>query len=145
MTREELITLRKLIEKAMAYLDDTDAIVATTLYPKWETLLTEEKTFTAEEVAAGYRVQYKDVLYKVLQAHKIQANWTPDAAVSLFAKVLIPNENVIPDWEQPESTNGYSIGDKVNYHGVVYESKVNNNTWVPGVTGTETVWMVVEA
>jgi hypothetical protein len=125
MSREELINLRKIIEKAMAFLDDNDAVVATTFYPKWNTLLAEGKTFTAEEVAAGYRVQYNDVLYKVLQAHTVQESWNPEVSPSLFAKVLIPDEDVISEWEQPDSTNPYMVGDKVTHNGVTYESLVD--------------------
>lgn len=65
----------------------------------------------------------------VLQAHTSQETWTPTDAPSLFAKVLIPNENVIPEWDQPNSTNPYMIGDRVTYEGKTYESIVDNNVW----------------
>jgi len=77
------------------------------------------------------RVRYDGVLYKVLQTHTSQSAWTPTAAPSLFAKVLIPDPDVIPDWEQPDSTNAYSIGDKVRFDGKVYESLINGNVWSP--------------
>lgn len=35
------------------------------------------------------------------------------------------------EWTQPDSTNGYSIGDKVLYNGVIYESLIDNNIWSP--------------
>lgn len=57
--------------------------------------------------------------------------WYPTAAPSLWAKVLIPDTNVIPEWEQPDSTNAYNIGDKVIFNGKVYESLINNNVWSP--------------
>ena len=112
-TIEELIELRDLIEKAMNHLGDEDAVVGTTLFPLWTDLLASEYVFTQEDVNTGFRCQYNDVLYKVLQPHKIQADWTPDTAPSLFTVVLIPDENVIPEWTQPESTNPYKKGDKV--------------------------------
>ena len=71
------------------------------------------------------------MLYKCLQAHTSQPDWTPDAAPSLWAKVSIPDPDVIPEWEQPDSTNGYSKGDKVKYNGAVYESLIDNNVWSP--------------
>ena len=49
-----------------------------------------------------------------------QENWTPLNAQSLWAKVLIPDENVIPEWEQPNSTNPYMKGDKVLFNGKIY-------------------------
>ena len=62
-----------------------------------------------------------------------QAGWTPVTAPSLWAKVLIPDENVIPEWEQPDSTNPYMAGDKILFNGQVYESLIDNNIWSPEV------------
>lgn len=62
-----------------------------------------------------------------------------DVAVSLFTKVLIPDENVIPAWEQPDSTNAYMIGDKVSHNGKTWVSNVNNNVWEPSVYGWDEV------
>ena len=47
------------------------------------------------------------------------------------AEVLIPNENIIPEWEQPDSTNAYMTGDKVTYNGKTYMSTIDNNIWSP--------------
>ena len=55
----------------------------------------------------------------------------PVDAASLWAKVLIPNPDVIPEWEQPDSTNPYMKGDKVTYNGKTYESVIDNNVWSP--------------
>ena len=75
------------------------------------------------------------VLYKVLQAHTSQETWKPDASPSLFAKVLIPDYNAIPAWEQPDSTNAYMKGDQVTHYGKTWESDIDNNVWAPGVYG----------
>ena len=80
----------------------------------------------------GTRILYNDVLYKVLTEHTSQETWTPDVAPGLFAKVL--NETLdgsIPEWEQPDSTNGYMKGDKVMFEGKTYESLIDNNIWSP--------------
>ena len=63
--------------------------------------------------------------------HTAQSDWTPENAPSLWARVLIPDENVIPEWEQPDSTNAYMVGDKVMFEGHIYESAINNNIWSP--------------
>lgn len=135
ITREEAYKLRGIIEQAVVSLDDATALEAVTLYPAWAAGVAYE---------VGVRVQYGCILYKVLTAHTSQADWTPDAAPSLFAKVLIPDPDVIPEWEQPDSTNPYMKGDKVTHNGVTYESAVDNNVWEPGAVGTETLWTVVE-
>lgn len=80
----------------------------------------------------GKRVLYNDILYKVIQAHTSQAEWTPIAAPSLFAKVI--NETIdgsIPEFEQPGSTNPYMKGDRVIFNGKVYESLIDNNVYSP--------------
>lgn len=80
----------------------------------------------------GKRVLYNDILYKVIQAHTSQAEWTPVAAPSLFAKVI--NETIdgsIPEFEQPDSTNPYMKGNRVLFNGKVYESLIDNNVYSP--------------
>lgn len=92
----------------------------------------------------GMRFRYNDILYKVLQNHTSQTDWNPDNSPSLYAKILIPNPEAGPvAWEQPESTNGYSKGDKVTHKEKTWESLVDNNVWEPGTVGTETVWKEV--
>lgn len=116
------IKLRPYIEKVAANLNDTDALEAIQLFPKWEVNIKYEK---------DDRVRYENILYRCLQPHNSQESWTPSTAASLWAKVLIPDENVIPDWEQPDSTNPYQIGDKVRFEGKVYENLIANNIWSP--------------
>lgn len=123
--------LRPYIEKAAASLSDEDALEAVNLFPSWDG---NSHVYTKDE-----RVLYEGILYKCLQAHTSQAGWTPISSPSLWAKVLIPDENVIPEWEQPDSTNPYMRGDKVTFQGQVYESTVDNNVWAPNVYG----WTVV--
>ena len=142
-TIEELKVLRDLIEKAMNSLEDSDAVTGTTLFPLWTELLAKEYTFTQEDVDAGFRCQYEDKLYKVIQPHTIMETWNPKDAPSLYAVVLIPDENIISEWIQPDSTNPYMIGDKVTHNGITYESLVDNNVWEPGAAGTETLWKVI--
>lgn len=130
--------LRAILEKAMTIasgLTDAEAVAATCLHPRWN----------ADSVAyvKGQRVQYENTLYTVLQAHTSQATWTPTAAPSLFAKVLIPDPTVVPEWEQPDSTNPYMKGDKVTHNGKTWVSLVDNNVWEPGATGTAALWQEV--
>lgn len=122
--------LRAQFVKLREMATDEMSLQVPNLYPIWR----EEMDYVV-----GERVLYNDVLYKVLQAHTSQADWTPDVATSLFAKVLIPDEDIIPEWEQPDSTNGYMIGDKVMYNGLVYVSIVDNNVWTPDAYGWEVV------
>lgn len=119
---EFAMKLRPLIEKAAASLEDADALEAASLFPFWS---------AKEHYEVGDRCRYDRVLYKCLQAHDAQETWTPADAPSLWAKVLIPDPDVIPEWEQPDSTNPYMTGDKVMYNGKVYRSLIDNNIWSP--------------
>ena len=114
--------LRPYIEKAALSLSDEDALEAVQLFPNWN---------ESAAYLEGDKVNYEGVLYRCLQSHAAQVAWTPTAAPSLWAKVLIPDENVIPEWEQPDSTNPYMRGDKVIFEGQVYESAIDNNIWSP--------------
>ena len=115
--------LRPYIEKAAISLSDEDALEAVNLFPNWNG---EGIAYKKDE-----RVKFEGNLYRCLQAHTSQAAWTPIAAASLWAKVLIPDENVIPEWEQPDSTNPYMKGDKVMFNNKTYESLIDNNIWSP--------------
>ena len=95
-------------------------------------LLFEEFDGNGIAYEVGKRIMYNGVLYKVIQAHTSQAEWTPVAAPSLFAKVI--NETIdgsIPEFEQPGSTNPYMKGDRVIFNGKVYESLIDNNVYSP--------------
>lgn len=123
MTLVELARkLRTIIEKAAASLPDEDALDGVQLFPAWQ---------TDGSYAVGDRVRYDGILFACLQAHTAQADWTPTAAPSLWARVLIPDPSIIPDWVQPDSTNPYAKGDKVRFNGAVYESLIDGNVWSP--------------
>lgn len=133
-TINDMRRLRRYIEKASASLDDADAIDAVELFREWKPGI---------EVKKDERLRYGGILYRSLDKHTTQDAWTPDVSPSLFAKVLIPDPDVIHEWEQPESTNGYAKGNKVTHNDKTWESLVDNNTWEPGVIGTETLWKEV--
>ena len=124
--------LRPYIEKAAQSLNDADALKAVQLYPAWA---------VGENYEPEMRVRWAGKLWRVLQAHTSQETWTPDTAPSLFAEVLIPDPDVIPEWKQPDSTNPYAKGDKVKHAGKTWESLIDGNVWEPGVYG----WTEVSA
>lgn len=109
-------------------LSDEQALQVQSVFPVWQVDV---------DYAVDFKVRHNDILYKVLQAHHSQADWAPDVAPSLFAKVIVgqidpdTGEQEILEWVQPDTTNPYMTGDKVIYNGVVYESTVDNNVWAP--------------
>lgn len=119
--------LRAAMTSAGAILTDEQALTVLIIYPTWDG--------NSTTYSVGDRVLYNSILYKCLQAHTSQSTWTPTDAPSLWAKVLIPTPGVIPDWEQPSSTNPYSKGDKVKHNGKIWTSDIDGNVWEPGVYG----------
>ena len=130
MTRNEAKLFIEAFVKLRNLATDEMSLQVPNLYPTWKVEV---------DYKTGERVLYNDILYKVLQDHTSQETWTPDAAGSLFAKVLIPDVNVIPAWEQPDSTNAYKTGDKVTHKDKTWVSTVDNNVWEPGVYGWDEV------
>lgn len=123
--------IRASMDAAAAALTDEQAVKAPMIYHPWSS--------DSVSYAVGDRCLYGGVLYKCLQGHTSQGTWTPKDAVSLWAKILIPDPTVIPEWQQPESTNPYMTGDKVTHGGKTWQSTIDNNVWEPGVYGWEEV------
>lgn len=124
MKRNKAYKLRAMIERASASLPDNDALEAVELFPAWQS----DRAYTVDE-----RVRHDGKLYKVVQAHTSQPDWTPDATPTLFAEVAPPG--VIPVWRQPTGAqDAYNTGDRVRYpdeYGTVYESIIDDNIWSP--------------
>lgn len=81
--------------------------------------------------------RYNGTLYKCVQAHTSQADWTPDTASSLWSKTSDPAEEW-PEWSQPVGAHdAYSKGAKVSHKEKHWISMVDSNVWEPGVYGWE--------
>ena len=124
MKREHALKLRSLIIKASASLPDEDALNGIELFPAWQSGI----GYTVDE-----RIRYGDKLFRCVQAHTSQDNWTPNVVPALFTEVAVPGE--IPVWRQPTGAqDAYQAGDRVHYpdaNGAIYESLIDNNTWSP--------------
>lgn len=124
MTREYAYKLRAMIEKASISLTDEDALQAVELYPAWVT----GTAYTVDE-----RIRYNSTLYRCVQAHTSQADWTPDATPALWTVVSLDEW---PEWRQPiGAQDAYAKGDKVSHNGKHWISEVDGNVWEPGIYG----------
>lgn len=83
--------LRPIIEQAMQSVDEVEAVK---LYPHW---------VVGVAYSVDFKVQYGGRLYKVLQAHTSQADWTPDIVPSLFTEI---NETDKGTLDNPIPYNG---------------------------------------
>ena len=64
----------------LSELNDNKAVDYSELYPEWSSRI-------GKEVTVDTRLWYNGNLWKVTNAHTVQADWTPDTASSLFIKV----------------------------------------------------------
>lgn len=124
ITRERARQLRELIVKASVSLSDEDALQAVELYPAWK---------SGNSYAVDDRIRYGSTLYRCVQAHTSQDDWTPDATPALWTVVSLEE---FPEWVQPTGVqDAYAKGDKVSYNGSHWESDVDANVWAPGTYG----------
>lgn len=130
MKRSKLIKLMEMMHKAAISLADEDALEAVELFPAWRAVA---------EYATTDRVRYGEKLYRCVQAHTSQTDWTPDATPALWTEVAKPGE--IPVWVQPTGAqDAYRIGDKVHYptkDDPVYICTSDYNVYAPNVFGWE--------
>ncbi len=121
ITRERAYALRALIEKATVSLPDEDALDGIELFPAW----TVGVAYTADT-----RIRYDGKLYRVVQAHTSQADWTPDATPALYTEVAKPGQGDSPNNPIPYSGNMELIeGKYYSQSGVTY--RCTRSTGIP--------------
>lgn len=129
---KSMAELRRALQIFAATLHDNEetAMQIASLYPVWAA----DKQYKANDVLQYGKNSVGDPqLYLVLQAHKSQSDWLPDATASLYKKMGI-SESGYPIWTQPLcAVDAYNIGDIVSYNGKLYKSIINANVWAPDV------------
>ena len=82
---------------------------------------------------------YEENLYRCVQAHTSQDDWTPDKVPALWTKIGDPTVEY-PEWSQPVGAHdAYAKGDKVSHNNKHWQSTVDGNVWQPGVYGWDEV------
>ena len=113
-----------LIQTAIKYLPDEEAETVTDLFPDWE---------TSKAYAVGDRVKYNELLYRCVQAHTSQTDWTPDVVPALWVRT---STEEWPEWIQPTGAHdAYNKGDKVSHNEKHWVSDIDANVYEPGVYG----------
>ena len=119
---------RKALQMFAASHDDEKAMEVATIYDPWQI----GKTYAVGDfLTYGVNGVGDPQLYKVVQAHTSQADWTPDTAASLFSAIGL-DEQGYPVWSQPTGAHdAYNTGDIVNYNGALYQSLIDGNVYSP--------------
>lgn len=128
MLKSEALRFRTHLNSIIESLEDETALTVIDLFPLWK---------TNKAYALNDRVQYSEVLYKCVQAHTSQDNWTPDQTPALWTSVSVEDW---PEWVQPTGAqDAYNTGDQVSHSDKHWVSTVDANVWEPGVYGWDEV------
>ena len=115
---------RIMTDVAISYLDDDQAESVTELFLDWD---------VGVAYAVGDRRKYNGLLYRCVQAHTSQSDWTPDVTPALWVRT---NTDEYPEWIQPTGAHdAYNKGDKVSHNGKHWVSDIDANTYEPGIYG----------
>lgn len=105
--------------------DEIDEVAA--LFPDWS---------TGNAYAVGDLARFDAVLYRCVQAHTAQPDWSPPVVPALWTPARQTSGPTIDPWVQPTGAqDAYQIGDQVTHNGQTWTSTHANNVWVPGVFG----------
>lgn len=89
MTRDEKLKHIRLLAMMNAEaLADDEAVRVSSLFEEWQADVSYSK---------DKRLSYHDKLYKVLQAHTSQADWTPDVTPALFEVIDVAHAGTLED------------------------------------------------
>ena len=131
--------LRRALQMFAATLTETQALEVASVYPAWEAGRAYE---TGDILQYGVNSVGDPQLYKVVQAHTSQEDWTPDATPALYDAFGL-DDSGYPLWTQPSGAHdAYNTGDIVDYNGTLYQSLIDGNTWSPEAYPQG--WQVVE-
>ena len=121
--------LRRALQMFAATLTEEQALEIATVYPAWET----GKAYAVGDIISyGTNSVGDPQLYKVVQAHTSQADWTPGAGTESLYDAFGLDDSGYPVWSQPSGAHdAYNTGDIVNYNGTLYQSLIDGNTWSP--------------
>ena len=120
-TMAEVMTqLRTLMKPYIEVVEDETAVTVPALFDPWAPGI---------DVVKDERRYYASEVYRCIQGHRTQADWTPDVTPALWAKVSVDEW---PEWVQPTGAHdAYNTGDKVTYNGKHYVSVIDGNIWAP--------------
>lgn len=122
------IQMRCALQMFAQTLSDEKALQIPTIYPVYEV----GRTYKVDElISYGTNSVGDPQLYRIIQDHTSQADWTPDATPALYTPIGLTEEGY-PVWSQPSGAqDAYNTGDIVNYNGTLYKSLIDGNVWSP--------------
>jgi hypothetical protein len=125
---EQAQAIREAMDYAGASLDEDTALICVALYRPWAVGVSYKVN---DYFTYGVNSVGDPQLYRVVQAHTSQADWTPDSVPALYTPIGLTEEGY-PVWSQPTGGHdAYNTGDIVQYNGKLYKSLIDGNVWSP--------------
>lgn len=120
--------LRRVLQMFAASLTDEQAMEVAAVYDPW----LEGKSYAVGEfLTYGENGVGDPQLYKAVQTHTAQADWTPDKTPALYTAIGLDDVGY-PVWSQPTGAHdAYNTGDVVSYNGTLYSSTIDGNVYAP--------------
>jgi hypothetical protein len=120
----------KALQMFAATLTEEKAMEVATVFDPWEI----GKNYSSGDfLIYGINAVGDPQLYKVVQTHTSQADWTPEATPALYVAIGL-DEQGYPVWSQPTGAHdAYNKGDIVDYNGTLYRSLNDGNVYSPDV------------
>lgn len=126
------VTVAPLI--AAETLTDEQVAAVTAAFPAW--------SGDGVKVAVGDLRVDEGVLYRCVQAHVTQADWSPVKTPALWTAARKTAGQAPDEWKQPTGAqDAYKVGDRVTFESAVWESLIDANVWSP--TGYPAGWRKV--
>ena len=126
MRRRDAERYRRHLDTVTETLTDEAALEVVDLFRPWA---------SGTAYSVGDRVGYGELLYRCVQAHTAQDDWTPDVTPALWTRVSVDEW---PEWVQPVgASDAYELGAKVSHNDKHWISTIPANVYEPGVYGWE--------
>lgn len=131
--QEDAEQAQKVVLLTRDFLPDAVTLTLPEIYDEWnpDSMAYIGKDTATEDKPASI-VRRNGFLYRCLQSHTSQENWTPENSPSLW--VLIDDPAIVwPEWKQPTGAHdAYDLNAKVSHNGKKWISQIAANTTEPG-------------
>lgn len=125
---QEAQLIREAMDAAGLVLTEEQAMECVWLYKPWAAGMEYVKDMY---ITYGTNGVGDPQLYRVVQSHTSQEEWTPDTVPALYTPIGLDDKGY-PVWSQPTGAHdAYNIGDIVDYEGTLYRSTIDGNIWSP--------------
>lgn len=121
------VAARVTVKDKLDAISDKDLATVVPLFDEWK----PDGVYNVGDVRSDNKI-----LYRCVQGHTAQADWSPHSVPAMWAPVRKTTGGTPDPWVQPKGAqDAYKIGDRVTHGGTIWVSTAASNVWEPGVFG----------